>query len=162
MGTNTRIKPQHKVCDHNVEVPTILVEPLKAGGKPEVFVQWFGEARGIDLGEMQFRFPVPIPPDNLYWMGHPEFFYVVLLGQVKDWPRQDVIRSVADSVARGNTDARIIWLASSHCRTGSEPTSFVTPMNIMLADGICGIITPRKYYDPSVLGMVPEINAILL
>ena len=151
MGADSRIKPQHKTCDHNVEVPTILVEPLKAGGKPEVFVQWFGEALGVDLGDIQFRFPVPMLPDALQWMGHPELFYVVLLGQVKDWPRQDVIQSVADSDTKGHADARIIWLASSHCRTGSQPVSFVMPMTIMLADGICGIITPRKYCDLSVL-----------
>lgn len=62
MSADEPVKPEQKVCEKNVDVPTLLVEPFKEGDKPEVFVQWFGMSLvGMDLEEMQFRFPVPAP-----------------------------------------------------------------------------------------------------
>lgn len=155
MNADVQIRPQHKVCQKNVEVPTILVEPFNPDGDPEVFVQWFGEAQGIDLGGIQFRFPVPVSTNALRWMGHPELFKVILFGQVKDWPKKEAIRAIVDLVAKGSLNAWILWVTSYHYGTqhsdGPGPACFVVPMTVMLADGVCGVVTPRKYCDTSIL-----------
>lgn len=156
MNTDIPVRPQHKVCERNVEVPAILVVPSpEEDGEPEVVVQWFGEAEDMDLGEMQFLFPVPVSADALAWMNHPELFKVILLGQIKDWPTKEAVQAVADSFAKGNVDAWILWVTSSHYgtkhRSGVGPACFAVRMNILLADGVCGVITPRKYCDVTVL-----------
>ena len=153
-----RIKPQHKVCETNVDVPTIIVEPLEEGREPQVLVQWFGEFSAADFLQkefgnavverfqrMQFRFPVPIPVDDMHWMLHPERFKVILLAQVKDWPNKKAIPEL------GKPDSWILWLASSHYGTDDGPACFAVPFNVMLGDQLCGIISPRKYCDVNVL-----------
>jgi len=156
MTDESLVRPQQKVCEKNVKVPTILVEPFQEGGKPEVFVQWFGESStGRKLGEMQFRFPLPAPVDSHCWMGHPELCKVVMVGQVKNWPKPEAAQSIADMAAKGNLDALIIFIVATHYSTlsgGRTGTAcFVFEMTIQLADGIYCVITPRPYCDMSVL-----------
>jgi len=155
MDKDNRVMPDHKVCKRNVAVPTILVEPFKPGGENQVFVQWFGEANGIDLGERQFRFDVPISVDSVHWMGHPEIFKIIMLGQVKDWPKKEAVQEIAQGVTKGDLDAYILWVVSTHFQiendSGPGPSTFVVWMNIMLGDPNCGIIRPRGYCDTLVL-----------
>lgn len=160
MSAKSQIRPQHKVCERNVEVPTILVEPFIAGGKPEVLVQWFGEAEGNDLAGMQFRFPVLLDPDDCHWMSHPELFSVIFFGQAKDWPTEKTSQDVIDLVVKGDSNAWIFWIASSHYGiqqgNGSVPACFVLPMPVMLGDGVVGVIRPKKFCDVAVLDRVKK------
>ncbi len=163
-----QIRPEHKVCESRVEVPTIIVEPFHEGGEPEVFVQWFADFSEIDFlqqefgnslvekfEKMQFRFPVPMLPNDEHWMGHPERFKIVLFGQVQDWPNKAVVSQM------GKHDAWILWVTSSHYGTetpsGDGPACFIIPLHVMLADQICGIITPKKYCDTTVLDREMQI-----
>ncbi len=156
------IRPEHKVCELNVEVPTIIVEPFNERGELEIFVQWFAEFSAMDFlkqkfgdavvekfHRMQFRFPVPLSLDSMYWMGHPERFKVILLGQVQDWPNKAAIPEM------GKCDSWILWVTSSHygeeTQSGDGPACFVIPLKVVLADQLCGIITPKKYCDTTVL-----------
>lgn len=156
MNEKIKLIPEHKVCQPNVEVPTILVEPFdpEESDKPEIFVQWFGESDIADLEGMQFRFQVPSSPDSTCWMNHPELFKVILLGQVKDWPKKEVAQRVADMVNKGDLETWIVWLTSSHYSIetpgGIGPACFIMPMTIVLADYF-GIINPKKYFDMNVL-----------
>jgi hypothetical protein len=156
MSEKIKLTPQHRVCSRNVEVPTILVEPFnpEEGGELEIFVQWFGESESVNLDGMQFRFPVPSSPDSICWMNHPEIFKVIMFGQVKDWPKKEVVQTVADTVAKGDLEAWIIWLTSSHYSTrtpsGVGPACFIIPMTVVLGDSF-GIIKPKSYCDMSVL-----------
>ncbi len=157
MDRNEPIRPQQKVCETNVDVPTILVEPLHEGGDPAIFVQWFGEAAsGMNLEGMQFRFPVPAPLDSPEWMGHPERCKVIMLGPTKIWPSAADAQRFADTVSKGDLSAPIIFLVATHysriCGNGRNgPACFMIPMKIALADGVCGVISPRPYCEPSVL-----------
>jgi hypothetical protein len=157
MADESLVRPQQKICEKNVEVPTILVEPFQEGGKPEVFVQWFGESStGMNLGEMQFRFPLPAPADSHCWLGHPELCKVIMVGQVRNWPKPEAAQGIADMATKGNLDALAIFIAATHysrlCSDGrAGPACFVFEMTIHLADGIYCAITPRPYCDMSVL-----------
>jgi len=132
----------------------IIVEPFAPDGPPEVFVQWFGEADGGDVTNLQFRFPVPLSPDHAMWMNHPEKFKVILVGQVKDWPKPSAQEAVAAS-AKGTLETWILWICSSHYTVqhsnGPGPACCVVPLTAMLGDPNVGVITPRKYCDLSVL-----------
>ncbi len=148
------ICPQHKTYEPHVGVPTIVVEPPEQEEyQPRLAVQWFGEA-DVDISKFQFRFPVSLSFNNPGWMGHPEKFKVVLLGQVKDWPKPEARDAVAKTV-QGTLDTWILWVTSSHYtqqyESGEGPACFMIPFKVLLADPDCGVITPRKYCDLTVL-----------
>jgi len=157
MDRDETVRPQQKVCETKVDVPTILVEPFREGDKPEVFVQWFGESSaGVNLGEMQFRFPLGTSTDSHYWMGRPELCKIIMLGKVKDWPKPEVAQEIADTVTQGNLDALIVFIVATHYtmrRGDGSPGApcFVFELKILLADGVCGVITPQPYCDMLVL-----------
>ncbi len=155
------LRPQHKVWEPNVEVPTIFVDAFREGHDPEVSFQWFGESDSLgflekDFGEevswrfgrMQFRFPIPMRIDDIHWMNHPEHFRVVFLGQGKDWPKTG--KAPGDDL-----ESWWLWVVSTHYTTmqpsGEGPGSFATPLNAMLGDGVYGIIRPKQYFDIEVL-----------
>lgn len=165
-----RVGSEQKVYEVNVEVPTIIVEPPYEGGEPEVFVQWFAEFSKIEslkrkhgdtfserLRQMQFSFPVPIPVDDVHWMGHPEYFKVILLGQLKDWPDE-----VAEISKSGSPDSWILWVTSSYYGgptsggDNSQACFYIPLKSIVLADETLGLITPRKYCDVAVLDQERE------
>jgi len=153
--TKVKVTPEHGVCRINVAIPTLLVEPFRPGDERlEVFVQWFGESECADLEGMQFRFPVPCPPHATQWMGHPELFKVIMIGQVKDWPNKEGVNAVAATI-KGSIDSWILFVVSSHFTmehdSGDGPVCFMVPMTITLADGSCGIIQPKKFCDMSIL-----------
>ncbi|MHB8660582.1 MAG: hypothetical protein ACYC75_01400 [Minisyncoccota bacterium] len=152
---------QRKICEVDVAVPTLILEPFSKGGEPEIFVQWFAEfspatpmkfkswvALVEKFRQMQFRFPVLISPKDECWMGHPELFKVVLLGQVQDLSGKVVVSDP------GNDDDWALWVVSSHYGRkiqGREiPASFVISLKVMLGHHAYGLITPKKYYDAAV------------
>jgi hypothetical protein len=157
MDRDAPVKPQQKVCETNVDVPTILAEPFHEGGEPEVFVQWFGKSSaGVNLGEMQFRFPLSVPVDSHYWMGHPELCKIVMVGPVRSWPNPEEAQHFADMVAKGNLDALIVFIVATHYSRRCDgnrvgPACFIFELTVRLADGICGVITPQPYCNPSTL-----------
>jgi len=157
-----RTKPQRKICEADVNVPTIIIEPFYKDGEQRVFVQWFGEFSPIastkskswdalvkKFQQTQFRFPLLVSLNDGCWMGRPDLFKVVLLGQVRDWPNKKVIPQM------GNPDDRIVWVVSSHYGTrskyGEGVASFYIRLEVMPFDQTGGIITPKKYYDGRVL-----------
>lgn len=162
-----RVKQQRKICEVDVEVPTIIIEPFFKGGKPRIFVQWFAEFSPTvsvkhELWEafvkkfqrMQFRFPALVSLDDSCWMGRPDLFKVVLLGQVQD------LRNRATVLRLGKDDDWILWVVSSHygmkTQYGEGPASFYIPLKIMLGDQVRGLITPKKYYDSAVIDQERE------
>src|SRR5688500_2631937 len=106
------VRPEHEVASANVDVPTIMVRRGRHG-REEVVTQWFGDSSDCDVSGMQFFFPLPLSQDAMEWRGNPELFTTVMLGQIKDWPNPDAVRSLAHALARGSTDAWIIWVASA-------------------------------------------------
>jgi hypothetical protein len=154
MADNT---PQTKPCEKNVEVPTILVKPLRPEWPiREVFVQWFGEADGMDLRERQFRFPVPLHHANRHWEGNPELWKVTFLGTFNDFPWNPGAREMYLEL-KMFADDRAARILVAHLREPRHPADpeldtfgLMIPMTIHLADSECGIITPREYRDRTV------------
>jgi hypothetical protein len=158
MDHDKPVKPQQKVCEKNVEVPTLLVEPLTASDWPmrETFVQWFGRADGADLGERQFRFPVPLHHANSYWHGHPLLWKVTFLGTFRSFPWNPKSREMYREVApfRDNPGTGILV---AHLREPKHPEDpeldtfgLMIPMTIHLTNSERGIITPQEYRDRTV------------
>lgn len=158
-------KPAFKVCENNVEVPTILVEPFKPGEKFQVWVQWFGKSERSDLRGMQFRFPVPIGVDALHWCGLPDRFKVILFGPIRKFPHPHYANKFAREYFSGDPDGRVLYVINPHKAVddgngGKIPVAFMVPMTIELADNEVGIISPIDYYDPKVLqDTIDEFNA---
>lgn len=158
--------PMHEVCRTIVEVPTVLVEPDRdpSNGRrnpdPKIFVQWYGEAEGVDLQNQQFKFPLISDIYEPRWMSQPELFKTIMIGQVKEWPKKEAVKAIADMAFEGNQEGWIIWLVSTHYRvrnpSGEGPPCFFLPWRVMLADPVVGVITPRKYLDLSVLDRANE------
>jgi hypothetical protein len=154
-------QPQHKVWKPNVEVPTIFFEPLDDGRPPEVSVQWFGVADlefltrefGNEVEEafsrMQFRFPLSVDANDPHWMGHPELFKVVFIGPIKDWPKRGALAEV------GGPEELVFYTVSTHFTvqyaSGLGPGSFLFKLDVMLGDGLYGVIRPKFYSDFNVL-----------
>ena len=155
-------RPRRRICEGDVEIPTLIIEPFFKGGEPEVFVQWFAnlsptnplnhefwDALARKFQRMQFRFPIRAPRNDRCWMGHPELFKVVMLGQVRDWPNKVAIPRM------GKDDDWILWVISSHygrkTQSGEGPASFLMSLDVMLKYPIGGTITPKKYYDATVI-----------
>lgn len=158
---------QRKLCERDVEVPTIITEPLFKGGRTWIFVQWFADispigSKNLELWNgiakrfqaMQFRFPVVIDLNDEIWMGKPELFKVVLLGQGKD------LRGKSTVPHPGKDDDWVVWLASSYYGTEIEnrevPISFSSRLGMMPSHRTYGLITPRKYYNPEVYNREEE------
>lgn len=169
---------EQKVCEMNVAVPTMrvvrftpesdeweakheIVDPesssfeFESSQRLQVAVQWFGEAEGTDLGERQFLFTLSVRFDHPCWMGHPEKFRVIFLGPVGRWTNPRAVPDLVRDVTAGNPDGLVLWVASSHYTTlhsnGEGPACFALHFNILLADGVVGVIRPRFYLDMSVL-----------
>lgn len=150
---NSCIRPQHKVWEPIVEVPTIFVEVPK--NRPtEVSLQWFGKADLEPLtrkfgdgvakafGQMQFRFHIPV---DILWMGRPEFFQVIFVDKAKNWPNKSAVP------AFGDPEKWLLWVASTHYSSGAGSACFAVDLNVMLGDVLYGIIEPRPYCDIKVL-----------
>jgi len=153
---NEIIQPQHKICNFNVDMPTVFpddeIDRTDAScpkwKSKAINIQWFGQAN-VQLPEKsQFLFPVLADPKGIEWMGHPETFRVVFLDQVKNWPKPENALITAKTVAKGDMEAWIVWLVSSFIgirhSDGVGPASYAMPI-VLLADGDCGIITPQPY-----------------
>lgn len=146
-----------RMCDPLVEVPTIVVEPLHKDGKPEVFVQWFGEANGVEIPGVQFRFPVPIGPDDKRWMHKPQSFNVVMLSKAVNWPseREKERRGMIQFVD-GDPNAILLWLTSSLYGIMGSPANIVIAMTTWLTYSAHGVITPKHYLDYDVFNRETE------
>ncbi len=146
------LKPTFDVCKRVVEIPTIIVDQIVIGEnhpRNAVFIQWFGEA--VRLTEnFQFLFELCIEPNNIHWMGHPEEFKVVFLGQIKNWPKPEVSQKIADEIAEGNLEQTVAWLCSHHYQqryeSGIGPGSFTVPV-VLLGDPNIGLISPKTYQN---------------
>lgn len=154
-ATKTQIKPAFKVCENNVQTPTILIEPFDTEGDPQVWIQWYGKSERADLKDMQFRFPIPMAPNADDWFGHPERFKVILFGPISKFPNQGYARQFANEHLSGDTEGTVLYVISSHVGVddgngGTIPIAFLVPMNIKLADDEVGIISPGDYYEPKV------------
>jgi hypothetical protein len=131
----------------------------KDEGLLSVLLQWYGNPTGLDylggdqaaaeqaFNESQFHFPVTSDIYATHWMGHPERFRVVSIGQVKDWPNPSVQELL------GNPEDWIVYIASTHYKvshpSGQDvPKCLLIPLRIFLADQVYGVITPKKYQGP--------------
>jgi hypothetical protein len=155
--------PQHEIATENVEVPTVLVKTLRAYGGDQtvtgVHLQWFGQSmpRQVPRGS-QFFFPLNRQAGDICWQGKLETFRVAFVGQLKDWPNPAAAQSIADSIGHGSLDGWVVYLVSGEVVVfrppdpgQREPTSFLLPLPVMLADPNCGIITPKPYDNRAVV-----------
>ncbi len=158
MSASEPVKPEQTVCEKNVDVPTLLVEPLSASSRPirETFVQWFGRANGADLGERQFRFPVPLHHADRHWEGNPLFWKVTFLGTFQKFPWNPRSREIYREIApfRDNPDAEILVAHLREPRHPEDPEldsfGLMIPMTTHLTDSAYGIIAPREYRDRTI------------
>lgn len=156
MIASGEIEPLHKICDTNVEAPTIVVVDMGPEGEevPTVCVQWFGETKHILPKKPQFLFSILSEPDAIQWMGHPELFKVAFLGKVKNWPNPSAAQAVADLATEGSLNSWVIYLCSHHYHQqfpqGIGPGSFVMTL-ALLGDPNVGVITPQSFTNLDVL-----------
>lgn len=147
--------PGHKICEKNVEVPTISLLDIGPPGKekPTLCVQWFGETekplvpRVLPIPEgSQFLFPLMAKPNDVCFFGEPEKFYVVFLDQVKFWLEPMAVQSMMNGPGGGDPDTWIIWLMNSQVGMdfGGYPASPAVKI-VLLGDPNCGVIYPRSY-----------------
>ncbi len=147
----------------SVTIPTIRVVPkLRDEGK-EVVVQWFGRSEALgwmvqSFGDeaskvfeaAQFHFPVHVAVDNIRWMGEPEEFQVIFIGQLKDWPNEEAI-----SHFKLPPETWMLYITATHYTVrqpdgNTGPPMFAIPLTIMLVDRVYGVITPKPYQDLAV------------
>lgn len=142
------VQPQHRICmqEWNVAVPTMVLDP-------PIHIRWFGQAEVLLPKDSQFLFPVLADEEAIEWFGKPDRFRVVFLGQIKDWPRPEAIQLMVEAM-KGDPETWIGWLVSSFIgmehSDGIGPASYAVKI-ALLADGNCGIITPRPYTNMEVL-----------
>ena len=132
---NEKLKPAHKICEKNVDLPTIFFVDKKRGeGVVRVTsVQWFGEAGKRFPQKSQFLFEIMLSPDEeLLWWDHPEWFDVVFLGQIRNWPNSVVAQWIADDIGGGNLNRWVVWVCNHNVQmrysNGSGPQSFLAKL----------------------------------
>lgn len=146
--------PKRATTETSVTTPVLIVGQ-DLDGSPIIFLQWFGDCySGFEMfceergqaekafKEAQFRFPIHSDPNRIEWMGHPESFQVVSIGQVKDWPNQQAATTF------GNPEAWILYVASTFYRINNQPAAYVVPLQIFLADPLYGLVMPAKFSGP--------------
>lgn len=150
----TNFRPSLATTEPSITTP-VLIAGQDLDGSPIIFLQWFGscysgfgifgEGQGQAekaFKEAQFRFPIHSDPNGVYWMGHPENFQVVSIGQAKDWPNQQA------ASAFGDPETWILYVASTFFRINDQPAAYVVPLQIFLADPLYGVIMPAKFSGP--------------
>jgi hypothetical protein len=152
MSAEIKPRPQHKMADVNVGVPTVIDRELEFEGGlliNSVFIQWFGEPTNPLIPRTaQFFFRTLVPASCPAWMNDPGSFQVVYLGPIKYWPEPAGIEGLIQ-LMKGSLDTNVAWLMSPLERVHLEPSSFLTPITIF-GDPICGIIKPRLYFNIAV------------
>lgn len=144
----------HEVAMQKVSVPTVLVKELVAGVRREepVCIQWFGEGDMRVPSGHQYFFGLMSKPDAEFWQGKHGDFRVAWLGPAKDWPRPELRDEMAETA--GGPDGWIALLVNGNLPTmnsaGMGPTCRAVAV-ILLADPLCGVITPTAYSSPEVL-----------
>jgi len=143
---NEVVQPQHRICTWKSDVPIVVQCPTMS-------IQWFGQAEVPLPEESQFLFPVLTDDKAIEWVGKPNRFRVVFLGQIKDWPKPETIQSMVEAM-KGDLETWIVWLVSSivgmEHSDGIGPASYAVKI-ALLGDGNCGIITPKPYTNMEVL-----------
>lgn len=114
-----------------------------------IVVQWFGESEGVELQNLQFAFPLPSDPDAIQWFGRPEWFRVVMLGPLKNWPNP---RGLEMFLEQGlSLDSIVLYVITSQIgmddgHGGVRPAAHLTTV-AFLGDPLYGVIAPREYAD---------------
>lgn len=150
--------PAHPVYETQVAVPTIRRRqkglglpdcPPEFEGREEIVVQWFGESESGELKDLQFAFPILSDPDAMQWFGHPEWFRVIMLGPLKNWPNP---RGLEMFLQQGlSLDSLVLYVITSQIglddgRGGVRPAAYLVNV-VLLGDPLYGVITPREYAD---------------
>ncbi len=153
-------RPERAVDGPVVTIPTLMVGRMKEDEEPSVLLRWYGwNPMGLDylgedkaeaeaaFNESQFHFPVSSDVNATHWMGHPELFRVVSIGQVKDWPNMSIRQHFT------NPEDWILYIASTHYTmphpSGRDvPNCLLVPLRVFLAEQMYGVIMPKKYQGP--------------
>jgi len=150
--------PEHEMAKTAVSFPTVMVRKAKPEEGLEedcIAIQWYGESESPHMPEgAQFFFDILCPLDNPHWIGDPNSFRVVFLGQVENWHNPGELDSWLEE--SGNTpNTTIAWFMSPISRVQFEPSSFIANV-VLLGDPVCGIIRPRLYRDLTVISAVKQ------
>jgi hypothetical protein len=151
MSAEIKPRPQHKMADVNVGVPTVIDRELEFEGQiiKSVFIQWFAEPTSPHIPKgAQFFFSTLVPLNDPMWMNNPDSFQVVYIGPIKYWPEPTAVKELLKLI-KGTPDTTIVWLMSPRGPVHLEPSSPFLAMTV-LGDPVCGIIKPRLYYDVAV------------
>jgi len=146
--------PQHEICRKNVDFPIILFVNKDKETK-KVSIQWFGEANKKLQKGSQFLFDIVLNPDEeLLWWDHPEWFNVVFLGQIRNWPNSLVAQQIANNIDDGNLNRWVVWVCNHKVQMKYQhsigPQSFLAKL-VLLGDPNVGVITPQPYQNFEVL-----------
>lgn len=137
-----------KPCEENVQKPTLI---RKDQNGIQVWLQWFGEAKEVDLTGKQFLFPIDTKIDQFFFQ--PESFEIIMIGPVKNWPEKEYIDYLAQKI--GGENQIIFYFISSKFGVDDGagrtiPAAFVLPNTITLLDQNYGVIEPKEFFDDSI------------
>ncbi len=142
--------PAHPICPVQVAIPTLRRQRIsESDGQETIVVQWFGESESGELNDLQFAFPLLSDPDAIQWFGHPEWFRVVMLGSLKNWPNP---RGLEMFLEQGlSLDSIVLYVITSQIgmddgHGGVQPAAHLTTV-AFLGDPLYGVIAPREYAD---------------
>ncbi len=163
----------HPPCQNLVEVPTIRVQergfgypdpPAEFVGQKEVVLQWYAQPthdEELDRLNLQFAFPLLLRPDGVEWMGHPEWFSVVMVGTLELWPNKDAAQAIIKT-SNWTMDSTLVYVMTDKIRLnngkgGETNTAFLIGC-ILIGDPAFGVIQPRTFENWKVSA---EMNAAL-
>ncbi len=146
----------HPICEVQVAVPTIRLQarglgyphrPPEFEGQEEIVVQWFGEAKNGELKNLQFAFLLQTQLDAIQWLGHPEWYRVVMLGTLKNWPNPKAVKHFLEQGL--GLDSVVVYVVTAQIglddgHGGSRPSAMLVPV-VGLGDPNHGVIFPREY-----------------
>ncbi len=152
------LPPEHPVCENQVEVPTLRLQPRGQGyphrplefeGQEEIVVQWFGETgqEKFKKRNLQFAFPLMTKPDSAYWFGHPEWYRTIMLGALGGWPNKEALaKMLQDGRTRDEINIYVITsqIGLDDGKGGSRPSAMLVGV-VHLGDPNNGVISPREY-----------------
>jgi hypothetical protein len=150
------IDPVHKICTEKVFRPKIRMEKIL--DDETVVVQWTGDYHQENIFEYQFNFPIAASLEK--YKNDMSSLYVIFIGQIKYWPDQRQVASMAKNFDDSKMEKCIVYLMSAnHAQEYGDgsigPASFIVEV-VLLGDPNVGVIRPRRYFDPLIDEMVVE------
>ncbi|MBP6888785.1 MAG: hypothetical protein KBC21_03715 [Candidatus Pacebacteria bacterium] len=163
----------HPPCQTLVEVPTIRVQERGYGypypaaefaGQKEVVLQWYAQPthdEELDRLNLQFAFPLMIRPDDVAWMGHPEWFHVVMVGTLELWPNKGAVQAIMRT-RQWTMESTLVYVMTDKIKLdngkGGDTNAAFLIGCFLFGDPAFGVIQPKTFENWKVSA---EVNAAL-